>query len=83
MSEPIHPPAQTAMNEDIECFLAALRSFANLSPADQQQLIIDVEESRESSERVQSVRMELAESIDGCFDEDIADGLLYGAIPED
>jgi hypothetical protein len=71
------------MNEDIECFLSALRSFARLSPADQLQLISDVEQSTQSPERIQSVRMEFAESIDGCFDEDIADGLRYGANPDD
>jgi hypothetical protein len=71
------------MNEDIECFLSALRSFARLSPADQLQLISDVEQSTQSPERIQSVRMEFAESIDGCFDEDIADGLRYGATPDD
>ena len=64
---------------DIECFLSALSAFAKLKPAEQQQLITDVERSRKSTKRIHSVRLLFAESIDGCEDEEIADAMRYGS----
>jgi len=68
---------------DTECLLSALRAFAKLNPADQQQLIADVGQSRESANRIQLVRLQFAESIDGCDDEEIADALRYGAAADE
>jgi len=68
---------------DIECFLSALRAYAKLSPAGQQQLITDIEQSRKSTELIQSVRLNFADAIDGCEDEEIADALRYGAADEE
>jgi hypothetical protein len=75
-------PAHQTMN-DIECFLNALRSFAELKRGEQMRLIADVTNSRDSSPRIEAVRLLLAESIDGCEDEEIADGLRYGAADEE
>ena len=64
---------------DIECFLCALSALAKLNSAEQQQLINDVERSRKSNKRIHSVRLLIAESIDGCEDEEIADAMRYGS----
>ncbi len=77
-----NPPAHRTMN-DIEYFLSALRAFAKLSPAGQQQLITDIEQSRKSTARIQSVRLNFADAIDGCEDEEIADAMRYGAPNEE
>jgi hypothetical protein len=69
----------TESMNDIECFLSALSAFTKLNPAEQQQLITDVERSRKSTKRIHSVRLLLAESIDGCEDEEIADAMRYGS----
>lgn len=60
------------------CFLAALSSFAALPAADQQAILRDVLAGRESNEKLQEVREQLAEAIDGAEDEEIADALRMG-----
>ncbi len=63
---------------DIECYLHALHRFAGLSPAEQRQLIADVRDGRRSKPAVRAVRELLAEAVDGCEDEEIADALRGG-----
>lgn len=69
------PPPTPTLNEDAACFAAALEAFACLSPAEQLALIADVRAMRGSAAAIHRVRLVLADSIDGAFDEDIADAL--------
>ena len=63
------------MNQEIECLLETLAAYARLSPEDQSRLAADVRAGRPSPERVAAVRRMLAETIDGCDDEELADAL--------
>ena len=63
---------------DIECYLHALHRFVDLAPGEQRQLIADVRNGRHSKPAVQAVRGLLAEAVDGCDDEEIADSLRSG-----
>ena len=63
---------------DIDCFLLALQRFAALSHGEQRQLITDVRQGRDSRRPVNAVRELLAEAVDGCEDEEIADALRDG-----
>lgn len=69
----------THLNEDAACFAEALESFAALCAADQTALIADLRAGRASKPAIQVARLALADSIDGAFDEDIADALRAGA----
>ena len=73
------PPTQSAMNQEIECLLNALAAYAGLSPEDRDRLAADVRAGRTSPKRVAAVRRLLAETIDGCDDEEIADALRSGS----
>ena len=67
------------MNQEIECLLKALAAYAGLSPQDRNRLAADVRAGSPSPKRVAAVRLLLAETIDGCDDEEIADALRGGS----
>ena len=68
----------TPINEDAACFADALEAFADLSPSEQIALITDLRAGQGSTPEINTVRHQLAEAVDGAFDEDIADALRAG-----